>query len=178
MSNTTLGERFGRFLRGEPVFRDKNAASEQASTEPSAQPQNNQSQVPAPDPTKTSVDARGYKIIPELRASNLVTRRNGNTMYTSIWITNDSDELIQIDSTHVGGYDMVHRRQLAPRQGFEFKIYEGTVKQSEHDSHARIVYRLVRSDDLFQTEYHVEYNHEPDGAFTLEELHEDTLRDI
>lgn len=169
-------EALGRFLHGQPVFQDSQSA-EPAAGSSDVTPQPNA--PPPADPTKTSVDERGYKIIPKIAVKNLKTRRDGNSMISTLWITNESEENVRIDSTYVASQKHVSQRELGPGQGHEFLIYRGRVKLHEHDSQAHIIFRLLRSDDLFQEEYHVEYNQEPDGVFTLEELHEDgPTRDI
>lgn len=163
----------GRLIAGKPVFE---TPAPQGEVSDRLEPDVKQ---PPADPGKTPTDAHGNKIIPKLKVSNLRTRRDGNQMTTTVWITNTSNELVRIDSTSVANQKQVSGRELGPGQGYEFLVYRGPVQTSEQYSQAHIVYRLVRSDDLFQEEYFVEYNLESDGAYTLEELHEDgPTRDI
>ncbi len=165
----------GKFMRGEPVFED-NGAREVAADDKRATPQ---AKAPVQDPTRTSVDAHGRKIIPKFEVSRLKTTRNGDQMTSELWIQNESDETIRIDTIEVAGQKQVFNRQLGPHAGYQFVIYRGPVQRDESRHRAVIIYRLVRSDDLFEEEYFVEYNRESDGMYTLEEFHTDgPTRDI
>lgn len=165
----------GKFMRGEPVFEDSSA---QEATVNNKQPIAEVKQA-TQDPTRTSVDAHGRKIIPTFEVSRLKTTRSGDQMTSELWIQNESDETIRIDSVEVAGQRQVFNRQLGPHGGYQFVIYRGPVQRDESRHRAVIIYRLVRSDDLFEEEYFVEYNRESDGMYTLEEFHTDgPTRDI
>lgn len=149
----------GRFISGKPVFEDEGSQSNQ----PAA--------TSAPDSTRTSVDARGYKIVPKFEVSQLRTTRDGDQMTSELWVQNQSDETIRIDSIGVADQRQVFNRELGPQAGHQFIIYRGPVQRDESRHKAKIVYRLVRSDDLFEEEYFVEFSREPDGAYLIEEFH-------
>ena len=173
-----------RFLAGEPVFQESDEQPGRLSPrdawphQPQPPAQQPQAGTPPQDPTKTSVDERGYKIIPEIGAGNLVTRRFGERMVTTVWVTNESDEILRVDTTNVCGQNRVHNRQMAARQRFELLVYDGDVKKSASNDDAHIDYRLMRSGDVFRVEYDVKYSREADGAFLPQELHGDEIRDI
>lgn len=164
----------GRFLNGKPVFEDEGQARRgpvHTSGSPHAQPPQS--------PHKTPVDSRGYKIIPKIRISNMKTSRRDNDMTTTAWITNTSNQKVRVDYCYVLGQKQVYNRELEPGAGHEVVVYRGKVASNEHNNKARIVYRLVSSDDLFEDEYFVEFYSETDGAFMLEEFHEEgPTRDI
>ena len=161
----------GRFLNGQPVFQDEPGATTSSHTPAdAAQPL---------DPRHTPVDSRGYKIIPKIELSQMKTSRNGQDMTTTVWVRNTSDQPVRLDYSYVLGQKQQFNRELAPGAGHEIMVYRGPVARNEHDNKARIVYRLLSSDDLFEDEYFVEYYSESDGAFMLEQFHEEgPTRDI
>lgn len=157
-----------RFIAGKPVFVDQNSA-----------PSSSQTGVQSVDPNKTPVDASGYKIIPKIEIAHLQTARNGDTMMTEAWLNNQSDEAIRLDSVEVCGKKTILNHQLAPHQGHQFVIYTGPVMRDNDHYIARLVYRLIRSDDLFQEDYYVKFTYESDGAYIIDEFHQNgPTRDI
>lgn len=167
----------GRFVAGKPVFQNDDGKHVDANdSDPTL---NSSTETVQQDPNKTPVDSRGYKIIPEIEVSNLKTARNGGTMRSTLWITNNSDEEIMIESVSVGGQKQNLNWKIGPRSGSEVMIYDGKVKQNDNEYQADIIYRLVRSDDRFQNDYSVEYYSESDGAYMIEEFQPDgPTRDI
>lgn len=154
----------GRFMSGKPVFQDEGSAQEQP---PAGEALKSSSDVIQP-----LVNEQGYKIIPKLEVSHLHTERDGTQMTSTLWITNASNETIRIDSVWVANQKQVFNRELQPHEGHEFIIYKGPVQANEAYHQARIIYRQMVNDDVFQEEYFVEYNRDPDGMYTLEEFHE------
>lgn len=154
----------GRFLNGQPVFQNDKELHEE---------------IKPADSNKTPLDSHGRKIIPKLELSHMHTHRNGQDMTTTVWITNASEQKVRIDYSYVLGQKQQFNRELGPEAGHEFVIYRGRVAKNEHDHRARIVYRLMANGDLFEEEYFVEFNRESDGAYLLEEFHEEgPTRDI
>lgn len=159
-----------RFVEGELVFQegDEESSSDKSDESPTVhEPPKSHSDVIEP-----LVNERGYKIIPKIEVSHLHTERDGTQMTSTLWITNASNEVIRIDSVWVANQKQVFNRELRAHEGHEFLIYKGPVQASEAYHQARIVYRQLQNGDLFQEEYFVEYNREPDGVYTLEEFHQ------
>lgn len=164
-------EGLSRFLNGKPVF--------QAGSDSGEPNEVNAQASPPTDPTKTPVDAAGYKIIPKIELSHAQTRRNGPEMTTTVWVNNTSDQKIRIEHSHILGQKQQFNRDLEPGEGHEIMVYRGPVATDEHNDKAQIVYKLVASDDLFQGDYFVEFARESDGVYLPEELHEEgPTRDV
>ncbi len=164
-------EGLSRFLSGKPVFE---AGSD------SSGPNKVSAQASSPaDPTKTPVDAAGYKIIPKIELSHAQTHRNGQEMTTTVWVNNASDQKIRVEHSYVLGQKQQFNRDLEPGVGHEITVYRGPVATDEHKDKAQIVYKLITSDDLFQDDYFVEFARESDGVYLPEEFHEEgPTRDV
>jgi len=163
----------GRLIAGKPVFEDDGGSQTPKRNDTTA------SSVTPASQGQTSVDERGYKVIPQIELSHFHTNRDGSRMTFEVWLTNHSDEIIRIDSAEIGGQKQVFNRQLGSRESHQFVLYNGEVRHDDHDHHARIVYRLVRSDDLFEEEYFITYARESDSTYIIDELRRDgPTRDI
>jgi len=165
-----------RFVEGEPVFQEGDGPSDDKQDK---SPHLHEPPKSGSDTIKPLVNEQGYKVIPKIEVSHLHTSRDGAHMTSTLWISNASNEPIRIDSVWVANQKQVFNRELKPHEGHEFIIYKGPVQPNEAYHQARIVYRQLENGDLFQEEYFVEYNREPDGMYTLEEFHETgPIRDI
>lgn len=164
-------EGLSRFLSGKPVF--------QAGSDSGEPNKINAQATPSVDPTKTPVNADGYKIIPKLEVSHVQTRRNDQEMTTTVWVNNASDQKIRVEYSYVLGQKQQFNRDLEPGAGYEITVYRGSVATDERGDKAQIVYKLVASDDLFQGDYFVEFARESDGVYLPEEFHEEgPIRDV
>ena len=158
----------GRFLRNEPVF--PNEGAPQPTVPPVQDTQPKQSPL---------VDEHGYKVIPRITLDRVKARRSGETMTVTAWVENHSDKRVRVDDVTVLGQKQVFQRELRPNEGHELLIYKGGVAPDEYESHAELKFRIQENDDGFKYVYHVEFNRESDGKFTIEEFHEDgPVRDI
>lgn len=152
-------------MAGKPVFEDGSKPPEQAS---------------APSPQKTSGirDESGYKIFPEISIKNLKSRRNGDQITVTAWVTNTCDQRIRIDTVHLLANRQINQ-ELSPGQSRELTLYQGPTPRNDHEHDAQVIYRLQENGDLFQNDYDIEYNRESDGMYTVEELHEEgSTRDV
>ena len=125
-------------------------------------------------------DVSGRKIIPDVSVRNLRSQRSGDKMLVKAWVFNQSlDQIIRIDMTHVMGQKRTQNQEINPGSSRELTIYDGPVAKHDKDDDAHITYRLKVNGDVFMENYHVEFNRESDGTFTVEELHDDgPVRDI
>ena len=157
---------FGRLLAGKPVFDDASKPAEQTNT-------------PASLVRSGLRDEKGYKIIPDIEVKNVKSRRDGDKLTVTAWITNKSDQQIRIDYVHLLDEKKQLNQELGSNQSRELTLYQGSTPDNESKNDAHIVYRLQENGDLFHNDYDVELNRESDGKFTVEEFHEDgSTRDI
>jgi hypothetical protein len=157
----------GRMMAGKPVFEDT------SSHKPPEQPIE-------PEPVKKSGlrDEKGYKIFPEFSIKNLKSRRSGDQITVTAWITNTCEQRIRIDTVHLLTKRQISQ-ELNPNQSRELLLYQGPIPSNDHEHEAQIIYRLQENGDVFQDDYIIEYNRESDGKYTVEELHEEgETRDI
>jgi len=155
----------GRMIAGKPVFDEESQPKQQVTT-------------PAPNPPSGLRDERGYKIIPDIEVKNLRSRRSGERMTVTAWVTNKSEQRIRIDTVHLLQKRQINQ-ELNPLQSRELTLYDGPTPHDEHEHDVQIIYRLQENGDLFQTDYDIEYNRESDGMYTVEELHEEgQIKDI
>jgi hypothetical protein len=155
----------GRFVWGE----NEPEGMTQRSDAPQVPSSNTQPQQPP------LVDEHGYKIIPHITLDHVKAHRNGDTMIVTAWVANHSEHNVRIDECHVLGQKQILQRPLSPNAGHEVTVYKGPVALNEYDSHAGLIFRtfMVEKPDQFENVYHVEFNRESDGKFTIEEFHED-----
>ncbi|HMI09044.1 MAG TPA: hypothetical protein VK497_01430 [Candidatus Saccharimonadales bacterium] len=158
----------GRFMEGKDPFEGA--------------PQPDAPQIPTSDARSEEpplVDEHGNKIVPRITLDNVKAHRDGGTMTVMAWVTNHSERPVRIDYFSVLGQKQTYQYDIAPSRPSQLTIYKGAVASNEHDSHAEFAFRIKRNDDGFKNVYHVEFNRESDGKFTIEELHADgPVRDI
>lgn len=160
----------GRFLRNEPVFPNEQAQQPAGSATPV------QDTGPKQSPL---VDEHGYKVIPEVTLDHIKASRSGDRETVMGIVTNHSDRVVWVEDFMVHKQKQVYKRDLGPGDYHDVKVYEGPLASNEYDSHAELKFRIKENDDGFKNVYHVEFNREADGKFTIEELHEDgPVRDI
>lgn len=136
----------------------------------SPQPPQAQADSTEHDPTRTNT---GLKIVPELKVSRLSTRRNGNTMMTSIWIENEAPFEVELRKFTIMGRSVAMGRRLQPHGGHEEMIYSGAIATDDKHTHASVDYRIVQNGDYFQQEFFVEFDRQADGTYLIEELHQE-----
>lgn len=170
-----------RMFQGKPVFENPTQTPDPNQASVPGQPvaENTAPAEPATDRFGSPVDARGYKIIPEVELINLKTNRNGDQQVVTAWAVNKSDQEIRVDYTRILSQKLDINRQLGPGQSHEVVIYRGKTPMHDNDDDAEMVFRLMSNTDAFQRRYRVEFHRENDGGFLVEELHIDgPVKDI
>lgn len=154
----------GRMIQGKPAFVDPDVGKP---------PQD----VPAHTP---EVDEEpGRKVIPQIKIENTKSRVNGNIMLVTAWMTNASDSAVELEKISLMGQTYRLDRQLQAHASYEVKLYEGPLARNDSYKKAELYYQQVATNDYFCADFMVEYNHERDGGFTVEDFHpERYVRDI
>lgn len=160
-----LFDALGKMINGDPMF-DEGSSS----THPQSLPSGHSDSAASGqhDPTRTD---SGIKIFPELKVSRLSTRRNGNTMMSSMWIENEAPFEIELRKFTIMGQHVAMGRRLQPHGGHEEVIYNGPIATDDKHTHASVDYRIVQNGDYFQQEFFVEFDRQADGTYLIEELH-------
>ena len=101
-------------------------------------------------------------------------------MLVKAWVFNQSpDKIIRIDTTNVIGQKRTQNQEINHGSSRELTLYDGPVANDDNDDDAHITYRLKLNGDVFMENYRVEFHRESDGAFVVEELHDEgPIRDI
>ena len=160
---------FGRFIAGKPVFQD----GESVNSEPVAKEPRHQT-----DSFGTLLDEHGYKIIPEIEVDDVRTRRNGDEMEVTAWVSNKSEQQVRIDYCLMVGQKRVLNYELTPHQAHELVLYDGHIPNNNAYHRAELIFRLSNGDQ-FDCVYYVTYHEDRDGKFLVNELHNDgPVRDI
>lgn len=155
-----------KMAKGEPIF-EENTSTQQVPDSSSPQ------QAGAADVTRQD----GRKVIPEIRVTRLVSRRNGSNVITHVWLQNDAPFAVEVRSFHVMGRATAMNYRLESTQGKEVQIYSGPVASHDNEDEAYIDYRIVQNGDYFQQHFHVEFVRQSDGTYLLEELHPEHVKD-
>ncbi|KKW03687.1 MAG: hypothetical protein UY35_C0005G0135 [Candidatus Saccharibacteria bacterium GW2011_GWC2_48_9] len=156
----------GKMAKGEPIFDENNAHRQSTDTGASQQV-----------PTVDAIRQNGHKVIPEIRVTRLVSRRNGSNMTTHVWLQNDAPFAVEVRSFRVMGQATSMNYRLEPAQGREVNIYSGPVASHDDEDDAYVDYRIVQNGDYFQQHFHVEFDRQSDGMYLLEELHPEHVKD-
>jgi hypothetical protein len=155
----------GKLIAGEPVF-------DETPSDDDDRDRVKQSVQPDSAPIRsTFVDEHGKKIVPDVSFKKFKSNVNGPKDTTWAWVKNNSPFEIEIVKIEALGQHQDIRRRLRPNEEHEVKIYDGQVITHDHDHHAKMYVKIHENDDLFLTEYEVEYNRESNGTYTLEEFH-------
>lgn len=146
---------------------------------------NSSAQSPAPGAPNQQVgngvvDASGRKIIPDIDVRNLRSQRSGDKMLVKAWVFNQSpDQVIRVDTTHLLKQKRPQNQEINPGSSRELTFYDGPTPNNENERNAQITYRIKVNNDVFMENYQVEYNRESDGAYVVEELHDEgPIRDM
>lgn len=152
---------FSKMIKGEPVFTDPNAQSGVVTT------------------NEASIVSSDKKIIPSIVIESCKSRLDGARMETTIWIKNASAVEVELDRIELLGATMALDRRLQPNESREIWVYKGDMPNSDNQNKAHLYFTQVRNDDLFCADYLIEFNHESNGLFSLEDFHlENSIRDI
>lgn len=162
----------GKMIKGEPLF--DSSDEELKDDDTFRQPEDNLQEVAHP-----LVDDAGRKVIPHVTVEHCKTHRRGATVEVTAWLTNSSDLEIELDKIQLLNNKSELNRRLHAQEGHEALLYRGPVITTDSLHKAELLYRIIQNDDYFKAEFMIEYNHESDGTFTVEDLHpEHAIRDI
>jgi hypothetical protein len=155
---------FAKIMAGKPVYDDTSVADKLY-----PKPQAPQPGVQAQRTTFT--DGNGNKIVPEVSFKHFKSHVNGSKVQTWAWAVNDSSLELELMKTELLGHHQDIHRRLRPGESHEIMIYSGPLITHEHDHQARLYYKIHENDDGFLAEYNIEYTHQSDGTFVVEEFH-------
>lgn len=159
----------GKMAQGKPVFESESASLPQQDTPASTQQQ-------AAHPW---VDSRGQKIIPHITLMHCKSVINGEKMEVTAWVTNSSELEIELDKIVLIDVRTELDRRLRPAEARQVVLYRGPIAKNDYAHKANLYYKIVLNGDYFCADYRVEYNREPNGKYTVEELHpERDIRDV
>jgi len=122
--------------------------------------------VPSVDTT-----APGDNIVPTFSLDHLKSHINGNATEVYAWVTNTSASEIEIERCVILNTKMMIKRLLGPGQSHEVCLYKGPLPLNDYIHKANIFYKAIHENEYYRADFTVEYNHEANGTFTVEELH-------
>ena len=156
---------FGNMIKGKPVFETPADTKDALSTDKSTVlPQS------SGPPAQPLVAAR-RKIIPTFTLEYCKTNIDGDLIEVNVWATNTSNVDIEIDKCIIIDTKTAIDRRLSPGQAHQITLYRGPIPTTDHAHKANIFYKSIRANEYFRVDFMVEYNHESDGTYTVEELH-------
>ncbi|MDO8335738.1 MAG: hypothetical protein Q7T74_03080 [Candidatus Saccharibacteria bacterium] len=155
-------------IQGKPVFDAPSGTRQSLDTEQTS------SSMTAP-PVNESVPAapakEEAKVIPTFMLQHCESHINGGDMDVTVWATNTSDVDIEIDKCVILDTKTEIDRRLSPGQAHEIILYRGAIPKTDHAHKANIFYKSIKANDYYRVDFSVEYNHESDEAYTVEDLH-------
>lgn len=157
----------GKMIQGKPVFEVSGDAKDNFATDKrvvSSQPP--PAVVLPPDPVEEKPT-----VIPTFALQHCQTHINGDDIDVTVWATNTSDVDIEIDKCVILDTKTEIDRRLSPGQAHEITLYRGPIPTTNLAHKANIFYKSIRANEYFRVDFSVEYNHESDGTYTVEELH-------
>ncbi|MBC7764147.1 hypothetical protein H7Y29_00355 [Microbacteriaceae bacterium] len=149
-------QNLGKLVNGEPMF----------TAEPSAP-------ATQPETTVGTTQSNNAKVIPTIQLSNFKTSRNGSEMITEFWLQNTSNEQIRIESIMILGQKRDLHHYLEPNQEHQFIVYKGPAPKDTHNDDAEIYFRCERTNDYFKNKYMVEFDHQSDSTYNIDEFHQE-----
>ena len=96
---------------------------------------------------------------------------NGNTIMVTVWVTNTSPVDIEIDQCVILNQTTQIDRRLSPNKAHEVTLYRGERPTTDYAHKAQIYYKSIRENEYYRADFSVEFNHESDGTYTVEDLH-------
>lgn len=176
-----------KMAEGKPIFEPSDVKNEPP--KPSPEPSSSEPPVqrievtpapaPASPPTTPLVDDQGHKMIPQLTMTHCRSHVNGGQLEVTAWITNASTVEVRIDEAVLLDQKTHIDRDLAPGQAHEVLLYRGPAPQDDTSHKAELYYKIKENGDNFCADYMIEYYHEANGAWLIEELRpERIVRDV
>lgn len=164
-----------KMVQGKPVFEDPNTSQSTGTSQPSTYSDTMEAQqTPAPAPAAAPPQHQVVeppKVTPTIDLKHSKTHIMDDHIEVTAWVTNTSSVDIEVDKCVIVDTKMEIDRRLSPGQAHEVILYRGSKPKTDHIHRANIFYRSVRENEYYRMDFSVEYNREPDGLFTIEDLH-------
>ena len=157
-----------KMIQGKPVFEDPTKTDD--SMQDRAQFDSSVTSPP-PAPQQTTPVQQQEKVTPTFDLRHCETHVDGDKITVTIWVTNTSEVDIEIDKCVILDTKTEIDRRLSPGQAHEIILYKGAAPRTDLAHKANIFYRSIRENDYYRVDFSVEYNHESDGSYTIEDLH-------
>ena len=159
-----------RMMQGKPVFEDPNAPQTERPVLARDQFDSQVATPTSPPPTNV-ITPQQTKVIPTFDLRHCQTHIDGKIITATIWVTNTSTVEIEIDKCVILDTKTEVDRRLAPGQAHEVTLYKGQIPTTDHAHKANIFYKSIHENEYFRADFMVEYDRQPDGTFTVEDLH-------
>lgn len=150
-----------KMMQGKPVFEAPVEPKERVSGS-----DENIENVPAIDPATPKQD-----IIPTFSLDHLKSNILGDRTEVYAWVTNTSTVEIEVEKCVILNTKSIIGRRLGPGQAHEVCLYRGPIPTNDQIHKANIFYKAIRENEYYRVDFTVEYNHEANGTYTVEELH-------
>ena len=172
---------FRKMITGRPVFEEPTAVQRDNDLQPGW----NENDEPGWKPETTQppehsplVDDHGHKVIPQVAITHLKSHPNGERLDVTAWVQNNSELEIQVDTMEMLGLRSKIGRRMAPHKGHEATLYHGVRPTDDHNTKAKLYYKIVENGDMFEADYWIEFDRDSQGLW-VEQLHaEPYVRDI
>lgn len=158
----------GKMFLGESLFDVQNGKQQELDTERTSSPV---SSPPIRETAPASPTQEELKTVPTFTVSHCQSHVDGDSMDVTVWVTNTSDVDIEIDKCVILDTKIEIDRRLSPGQAHEVVLYRGPIAKNDLAHKANIFYKAIKTNDYFRVDFSVEYNHEGDNRYTVEELH-------
>lgn len=159
-----------KMVQGKPVFEDPNAPRTDETVAARDQFDSAVATPTSPPPTEVLAPQQ-TKVVPTFDLRHCETHVEGDIITVTIWATNTSKVDIEIDKCVILDRKTEIDRRLSPGQAHEITLYKGPIPKTDHAHKANIFYKAIRENEYYRVDFSVEYNHEPNGTYTVEELH-------
>ncbi|MDB5186764.1 MAG: hypothetical protein JWM07_236 [Candidatus Saccharibacteria bacterium] len=162
-----------KMVQGKPVFeapagtKEPTPPPEASQYETTHTPQAQTSIAPPPPPPTTQQP----HVTPTFTLTHCKSDINGNNIEVTAWLTNTSTVDIEIDKCVILDHTTEINRRLSPGGAHQAILYRGPIPTTDHAHKANIFYKSIHENEYCRADFMVEYNREPDGTYTVEELH-------
>lgn len=116
-------------------------------------------------------DDHGQKLHPVVRIEHCETKlHTPGRMDIWVLVRNESEFNLEIDRFELLGNRRDMNQYLSPGQQRQLLIYSGSMPHDTRDTTARLCYKIVDNGDMFLAQYHVRYESEDTGYFSVAAL--------
>lgn len=150
-----------KMLQGKPVF--------EAPVEPKERMSGTNEDIDVVPPIDSS--APKEEVTPTFSLDHLKSHINGNAIEVYAWAANTSTTELEIEKCVLLNTKAVIGRRLGPGQSHEVCLYRGPIPTNDQIHKANIFYKDIQENEYYRADFTVEYNHETNGTYTVEELH-------